>query len=894
MKILSAIVRFFGRVLANLIAMGLYGIIFGCIVLILAFSYFSRDLPDYSTLETYNPPIVTRLYAADGKLMAEYATQKRVYVPLTGIPKTVIQAFLSAEDKDFYSHPGVDFRGLARAILQNLENYGEGRSMVGGSTITQQVVKNFLLSNEKTVTRKIREAILSFRITQTFSKDRILELYLNEIYLGQGSYGVAAAALNYFNKSLDELTVEEAAFLAALPKAPANYDPRFYYERAKARRDAGIMRMAEDGYITDAQARQYMQIPIMVRKRDATEIAQADFFSEEVRRELAQKYGSNILYEGGLYVKTTLDPMMQTWADNALRDALIAYDRRHGYRGPVRKITDMKTAQKQLLDFGKQAIPRYNGERLAVVTQVDNDKARIAFDDNGTAIIPLDEVKWARKKISSGQRGPQITKVTEVLTLGDVIVAKPVDVKQGVYGLQQIPEINGGLVALDPHSGRVLAMSGGYSYGGTEFNRVTQAWRQPGSAFKPFVYLTALENGFNPSSVVLDAPVSLSQGEGLPMWTPQNYKDEYLGPATLRVGLEKSRNTMTVRIAQALGIEKIMATAERFGIYDKTQRNFSVVLGAQETTLLRLANAYAMLVNGGKKVTPSLIERIDDRNGKTIFRRDTRICSNCHHEGDTMVLDANPPLPTDTREQILDPRVAFQITYMMQGVVERGTATKAKVIGKTLAGKTGTTNDSRDVWFIGFSPDLVAGIYVGFDQPHTLGGRETGGSTALPGFIDFMQHALENVPSKPFKAPSGIQFVKVNLKTGRPPYPDYFTGEVPAGPTILEAFKEGEDPGETPNSLQTDWGNGEFQTGPSEEQPDQGGWQPQQDERQRERWIQRYGTTGTGNARMPQGNPYDPESQQRYREPTPDRGGYGAPPSDRKPVNPDVGTGGLY
>ncbi len=887
MKIISALFRFIGRTMANLIAMGLYGIVFGGMLLVLAFAYFSKDLPDYRTLEEYNPPIVTRLYASDGKLLAEYAIERRVYVPLSAIPKTVIQAFLSAEDKDFYSHPGVDFRGLARAVVTNLENFGEGRSMVGGSTITQQVVKNFLLSNEKTVTRKIREAILSFRITQTFSKDRILELYLNEIYLGQGSYGVAAAALNYFNKSLDELTVEEAAFLAALPKAPANYDPRFHYDRAKARRDAGLMRMAEDGYITEAEARSYMQIPITVRKRDATEIARADFFAEEVRRELAEKYGSNVLYEGGLYVKTTLDPELQKWADRALRDALIAYDRRHGYRGPIAKITDMTHAQAKLVEYGRQEIPRYDGERLAVVTQVEPEKARITFDDNTTAVIPLAEVKWARRKLDNNSRGPKITSVADVLAIGDVIVAKPVDAKQGVYGLQQIPEINGGLVALDPHSGRVLAMSGGYSYGGTEFNRVTQARRQPGSAFKPFVYLTALENGFNPSSVVLDAPVSLSQGEGLPMWTPQNYKDEYLGPTTLRVGLEKSRNTMTVRLAQALGIENMMQTAERFGIYDQTQRNFSVVLGAQETTLLRLTNAYAMLVNGGKKVAPSLIERIDDRNGKTIFRRDTRPCTRCVQQGHTTVLEATPPLPADTREQIVDPRVAYQVTYMMQGVVERGTATKAKVIGKPLAGKTGTTNDSRDVWFIGFSPDLVAGIYVGFDQPRSLGGRETGGSTALPGFVEFMQHALENVPSKPFRVPSGINFVKVNLKTGRPPLPDYFTGQYPEGPTILEAFKEGEDPGDMPDTLYTDWGQGEFETGAPQDDTSAGSWQPAQDERYRDRWVQRYGTTGRGNARMPEGNPYEPSR--------PSGGdGYNPPPTERKPINPDVGTGGLY
>ena len=750
----------------------------------LVFNYYSKDLPDYSQLEKYDPPTVTRLYAGDGRLLAEYATEKRVFVPLAAIPKRVINAFLAAEDKNFYVHEGVDFTGLVRAVRDNIINYGAGRSLVGGSTITQQVVKNFLLTNEKSLERKIKEAILATRISHVYSKDKILELYLNEIYLGLSSYGVAAAAQNYFNKSLDDLTIEEAALLAAEPKGPSLYDPRRNYEASKERRDWVLERMFEDQHISSEELAVAKNSPITLRKRDAEEVAHADFFAEEVRRTLKEMYGDSVLYQGGLVVKTTLNPQLQKFSDNALRSALIDYDRRRGYRGPLSYLASYGARQD---DWKEQMnkLAREHGyhilenQKLALVTQLDDKKATIVFADDSQGIVPFSLLKWTRRVIADGKLGPEVKKPADIMKVGDVLIVGPTSDEQKkllseadqkrAWDLQQVPEVNGAMVVLDPHTGRVLAMSGGYAYGGTEFNRATQAKRQPGSAFKPFVYLTGLENGFTPSTILLDAPVEMSQGAGLPNWKPQNYHDDYLGPITMRVGLEKSRNTVTVRMAQVFGIDKVIAMAKRCGIYDDVPRNFSIVLGAAETTLLRLANAYGILDNGGKRIKPSLIERIDDRNGTTIYRRDTRACKNCALES-VSEADMNnpPPIPEDEREQIVDPRLAYQMVSMLNGVTIRGTAAKAHVeIKKIVAGKTGTTNDSNDTWFIGFSPDLVAGVYIGYDKPRTLGKRETGGSVALPAFISFMKEALKDEPNKPFRVPRGIQLVKVDLATGQ-------------------------------------------------------------------------------------------------------------------------------
>lgn len=752
---------------------------------VLVFNYYSKDLPDYSQLEKYDPPTITRLYAGDGRLLAEYATEKRVFVPLAAIPKRVIQAFLSAEDKNFYEHEGVDFTGLIRAVRDNIINYGHGKSMVGGSTITQQVVKNFLLSNEKSFERKIKEAILATRISHVYSKDKILELYLNEIYLGLSSYGVAAAAQNYFNKPLDQLTVEEAALLAAEPKGPSLYDPNKYYAATKERRDWVIDRMYDAGHITAEEQAQAKATPITLRKRDAADVARADFFAEEVRRNLKEMYGSNVLYEGGLVVKTTLNPDLQKFADAALRKALVDYDRRRGYRGPMAHLANFGVRQddwkEQLTKLSRDhSYHIFDGQHLALVTQLDEKKATIQFEDGSQGSIPQAMLKWTRRVIADGKLGPEIKKPGDIMKIGDVLLVGPLTEEQKklvadadektTWDLEQIPEVNGAMVVLDPHTGRVLAMSGGYAFGGTEFNRATQAKRQPGSAFKPFVYLTALENGFTPSTILMDSPVEMSVGAGMPNWKPTNYHDDYLGPITMRVGLEKSRNTVTVRMTQVFGIDKVIATAKRCGIYDNVPRNFSMVLGSAETTLMRLTNAYGILDNGGKRIKPSLIERIDDRHGATIFRRDTRACKGCIlSTSDGIDLDARPPLPDDDREQIIDPRLDYQMVSMLNGVTIRGTAARANAeLHRTLAGKTGTTNDSNDTWFIGFSPDLVAGVFVGYDKPRTMGKKETGASVALPAFIDFMKNALKDEPNKPFRIPRGIQLVKVNLHTGQP------------------------------------------------------------------------------------------------------------------------------
>lgn len=759
----------FGWIFSLGMTMGVLGILLGFAV----FHSYNKDLPDYRELAIYDPPTVTRLYAADGKMMAEYATEKRSFVPLVAIPKRVINAFLSAEDKNFYSHTGVDVTGIMRAVRNNLVNYGQGKSMVGGSTITQQVVKNFLLTSEKSLERKVKEAILAVRISQVYSKDRILELYLNEIYLGMGSYGVAAAAQNYFAKSLDELSVEEAALLAAQPKAPNLYNPKKSYDAALARRNWVINRMLEDGHIKANEAAQASKEPITLKTRDVTQVVKADFFSEEVRRALADMYGSNVLYEGGLVVKTTLNPTYQKLADEALRNALIAYDQRHGWRGALAKLDVNRVASDLPAIIKNHQHQLLATQTIAVVKQVDAKHARIIYADGKEGNIPPAGIEWTRKKL------------TDVLEPNDVIIVAP-DTK-GDAKLQQIPEVNGAMVVADPHTGRVLAMSGGYSYGGTEFNRATQAKRQPGSSFKPFVYMAALENGLTPSTTILDAPVELSQGTGLPTWKPQNYGDDYLGELTLRVALEKSRNTVTVRVAQMIGLDKCLEIGKRLGIYTNPPANLSIVLGASETTLLNLVNAYGMIVNGGKQIHPSLIERIDDRHGKTIYRRDARKCDGCQMEiSETMPPVVNPPVLADDREQVVDPRIAYQITTLLEGVAVRGTAARSKEIGKTVGGKTGTTNESRDTWFVGFSPDLVAGVYIGFDKPRSLGAKETGGSVALPAFISFMKEALKDVPNIPFRVPKGIHFVRTDLKTGIP------VADLPPdaepGPVINEAF----------------------------------------------------------------------------------------------------------
>lgn len=765
------------------------GTALGFFVILGVFYAYSRDLPDPAKLSKYEPAITTRLYANDGKLMAEYATERRMYLPLDSIPKRVIGAFLSAEDQNFYTHTGLDFYSIARAAITNLSNIGGGHSMVGGSTITQQVVKNFLLTNERTLERKVKEAILAFRIDRIYSKDRILELYLNQIYLGGGSYGVAAAALNYFNKSMDELTVAEAAYLAALPKAPANYDPVRNYDRAKARRDWVIGRMLEDGRITNEEAQLAEASPLTVHSRDKAEVVDAPFFAEEVRRRLASMYGSDVLYKGGLYVKTTIDAQMQEFADTSLRGALIDYDRRHGYRGPIATLPTLEEWKKKLAELSAN-VPLYNNQTLAVVDNISTSSAGIITMDGKKGAIPIEELRWARKFLSATSMGAAVSQPKDVLMVGDVVMTepqigknnKPVD---GKYRLLQVPKVNGGMVVLDPHTGRILAITGGYTALGTQFNRATQARRQPGSSFKPFVYLAGLEAGYQPTSILWDSPISLPQGPGLPNWTPQNYSHTYLGPTPFRMGVEKSLNAMTVYLASRIGIKRIREIGKRMGIYSSLPAEYSAVLGSRETTLMSLVNAYGMLVNGGKRIEASPIERIDDRYGKIIFRRDSRKCEDCQKNRVPPAKDISmiPPEVVDDRQQVMDPAVAYQMVSILQGVVQRGTAVAAKSLNLPLGGKTGTTNDSRDTWFVGFSPDLVVGLYIGYDQPKSLGEKETGGRVALPGFINFMRMAYKDKPSREFPIPPGISLVKVNRYTGQPTY-----GPLSAS-VILEAFR---------------------------------------------------------------------------------------------------------
>jgi penicillin-binding protein 1A len=745
----------------------------------LVYQRFGDDLPDHRQLAAYSPPTATRVHAADGRLIAEYARERRVFVPVAAIPDRVKQAFVAAEDQNFYEHPGIDLVGIGRAVVANLERLGSNRRPEGASTITQQVAKNFLLSNDVSLERKVKEAILALRMERAYSKDRILELYLNEIFLGFRAYGVAAAALVYFDKPLDELTVAEAAFLAGLPKAPSTYDPRRRPEAARERRDYVIGRMREDGYITAAEAEAARAEPLVVRDAAAhTDVAEAPFFAEEVRRQLVDRFGEAGFYEGGLSVRTTVDPALQAQADEALRRVLAGFDRRGGYRGPWGRLEaaalagDEQAAAAAVRE--RAASFELGAWRRAVVLEAGQRTATLVLEDGARAALPAEELAWARRGGGPG------------LARGDLVLVERVADRDGQerLALRQRPRIEGAAVAMDPHTGRVLAISGGFSFRESKFNRATQAKRQPGSAFKPFVYLAALEQGYTPASIVVDAPVAIDQGPGLPLWRPENYTDRFYGPSTLRLGLEKSRNLMTVRLAQAIGMESVLDVARRFGIADGLGTNLAASLGSNEVTVLSLTTAYAMLVNGGKRISPALVERIQDRHGRTVVRRDERACAGCQ----LAVWDGSPPpsLP-DTREQVEDPRHAYQMVSMLEGVVERGTAEAAKVVGKPLAGKTGTTNDAKDAWFVGFSPDLVVGVWIGYDQPQSMGDRQTGASVALPVWIEIMQKALEGEPGIPFRTPPGVSLVRIDAETGELPGPDTKT-------VIAEAFIPGTEP----------------------------------------------------------------------------------------------------
>ncbi|MGB3719501.1 MAG: penicillin-binding protein 1A [Hyphomicrobiaceae bacterium] len=764
---------------------------------------YSQDLPSYEKLAEYEPPVMTRIHAHDGRLIAEFARERRIFVPINTIPKLVIHAFLSAEDKRFYEHGGLDFVGIARAVIKNIQN--PGRRPEGASTITQQVAKNFLLSSEQSLERKLKEAILAIRIERAYSKDKILELYLNEIYLGMGSYGVAAAALNYFNKELDELTPEEAAYLAALPKGPNNYHPFRRAREATIRRNWILDQMVENGYLTAEEAAEAKAKPLQVNLRQSgAHMFSADYFAEEVRRTLLARYGEDKLYGGGLSVRTTLDPELQVYARKALIDGLVEFDRQRGWRGPVDKIDISGDWGAKLAQI---SVPTdIDPWRLGVVLEVQQSKIVVGLrptrEVDGSIStareaveISFEEMKWAGPfRATDRAKGPAPKKPSDVVSVGDVIYVAPKDPKDptGAWSLMQIPEVGGGLVAMDPHTGRVLAAVGGFSFSLSQFDRAIQARRQPGSAYKPLVYAAALDNGYKPTTIVLDAPIEIEQGPGKEVWRPENYNRETsYGPSTLRVGIEKSRNQMTVRLAQELGMPLVIEYSKRFGAYDDLLPVLAMSLGAGETTLLRMTAAYAAFANGGKQVRPTLIDRIQDRWGRTVWRHDQRECVGCN--ADAWHGQEEPEIPDD-RRQIIDPYTAYQMTSILEGVVQRGTATVIKKIvpGTPLAGKTGTTNDSKDAWFVGYSPDLVVGVYVGYDTPKPMGKSATGGQIAAPIFGNFMKMALGG-KKVPFRAPPGIRTIPVNRYTGLRASP----GDKDV---IWEVFKPDEEP-DDPNSF---------------------------------------------------------------------------------------------
>jgi penicillin-binding protein 1A len=775
--------RYVVRLIGFLFAAGTLAGLVGAAVLGLIIWRYSQGLPDHEQLANWEPKVMTRVHAGDGALLAEYfrGESKRLYLPYQAMPKMLIAAYLSAEDKNFFQHAGIDPEGLARAVVTNVRR---GTNQ-GASTITQQVAKNFLLSSEQTVDRKIREALIAIRIEATLSKEKILELYLNYINLGSvtgpNNYGVAAAALGYFGKSVHELSIAESAYLAALPKAPNGFHPFRNREAAIERRNAIIGLMVANRYITREEGDAAKAEPLTVVARDPSPNRYAaGFFVEEVRRELADRYGETTLYDGGLSVRTTLDVKLQIMARRALSDGLVRYDEARGWRGPLATVAVEADWGAALGD-----LPVYQDIqpwRAAVVLAVRDDVAEIGLQPDRDAAgrlstdrvvgrIGTEGVSWTRRRVG------------QVLSVGDVIYAEPIEGREGEFRLRQIPEVSGALVAMDPHTGRVLAMVGGFSFDRSEFNRATQALRQPGSAFKPFVYATALDNGYTPSTIVEDRKISIPQADGT-VWEPENYDEKEGGPRTLRYGLEHSKNLMTIRLARDVGMPMVVDYSRRFGVYDDMLPVLAMSLGAGETTVMRMVAGYSILANGGKAIRPTMIDRIQDRWGTTIFRHDQRECKGCRGVAWT---GQDEPRLADVREQVIDPMTAYQVTSILEGVIQRGTAQVVKEVGKPLAGKTGTTNDAKDVWFVGYSPDLVVGVFMGFDQPRSLGDRATAGTYAAPIFRDFMAMALADKPALTFRPPTGLKFIRVNATSGQRTKPEDRLA-------IMEAFKPGTAP----------------------------------------------------------------------------------------------------
>ena len=750
--------KFFKRLL-------IFGLLSSLLILLSIISIlwtYSNKLPDYKYLKNYKPPVSSKLYSGNGVLVSDFSSEKRIFVPYSAISQTVINAFLSAEDKNFFDHPGVDAKGVVRAIKNNIFNLLYSKRLEGASTITQQVAKNFLLTNEVSIDRKIKEAILAFRIERVLSKKRILELYLNQIYLGEGSYGIASASLRYFNKPISELNYGEAALLAALPKAPSKYNPYKNKELAKFRRNLVLNNLLDNGFIDQKQHSKLINSKIKLQKRKRIYLEDSRYYVEDVRKDVIDKYGYDKVYKQGFNIKTPLDLELQKIATQSLRNGLQEFDKRKGWRGPLSNIKKYKNWKKDLKDLN---LEKSLGWELAVVTRIDKFETVIKTqnDDNGT--INFNDIDWTRKEFK------------KLFKIGDIIYVKKLS--DGNYSLKQLPRANGGIVVMDPYSGRVLALSGGFSFKQSEFNRASQAKRQPGSAFKPFIYALALENNFLPTTLVLDAPIVLDQGNDLKMWKPENYGKKFYGPSTLRTGIEKSRNLMTVRIAQELGIDKIINFSKKLNIYENPDELMSVSLGSAETTLLKITSAYCSFLNGGKLVNPILIDRIQDSEGKTIFNNEKRFCENC----DLISYEGNSkPIIKNKYQQIFSPQTAYQITSMLKGVIERGTGKGLKELKLELAGKTGTTNKNTDTWFIGFTSNLVVGVYIGYDNPRSLGKFETGSKTAMPVFKEFIKKTANTFNARPFKVADNINMMVIDAKTGKKANPKTKLA-------IIESFK---------------------------------------------------------------------------------------------------------
>ena len=723
---------------------------------------FSSNIPDYKFLKNYKPPVSSKVYSGNGELVADFSKEKRIFVPYSSIPKNVINAFLSAEDKNFFSHPGVDAKGVLRAIINNVKNIITSNRLEGASTITQQVAKNFLLTNEVSLNRKIKEAILAFRIERALTKERILELYLNQIYLGSGAYGVAAASLEYFDKSIKELDYNEAALLAALPKAPSKYNPYRDVELAKFRRNLVLRNLLDNNFIDSKEYEILKNKEIVLKKTKKVFLEDAQYYIEDVRKNIIERLSYEKVYKQGFNINTPINLDLQKIATDSLRNGLIAYDKRKGWHGVLKNKKYNSNWSENLDEFELENSIDWN---LAIIKKVDKFLTEIEVKDKLSGVIDYSDISWTKKEFD------------ELVKPGDIVYVEKI--KENKYSLKQLPKINGGIVVMDPYSGRVLALSGGFSFKNSEFNRASQALRQPGSAFKPFVYALALENNFTPSSLILDAPLVLDQGSDLKMWKPENYGKKFYGPSTLRVGLEKSRNLMTVRIAQNLGIDKIVNFSQKLKIYENPKELLSISLGSTETTLLKLTSAYCAFINGGKLVEPILIDRIQDSEGNTIVNNDKRYCSNCDQI--SFLSDVYPKIK-DRYEQVFSNQTAYQITSILEGVIHRGTGKKLKKMRLNLAGKTGTTNENTDAWFIGFTSNFVIGVYVGMDNPSPLGKFETGSKTALPIFENFVKKAVRKSDARPFKVANGITMMVVDPTTGQ-------KAELTSKNTIMEAYK---------------------------------------------------------------------------------------------------------